>query len=270
VLIGLSGHAGATQTQLRYIGCGEADSTDPDRRNCLETGLENNAQFPAYVELTNANTFTVGPSSATSGTLYLSLMAKLSVGFGSFRSLNPVPADQFVSLGVVELIPAAGPPSPPTLTFSLIGSIFGGSPFQRTLTEPDLGTDTLLGTTKAILGGDPDNDNFGSDWDICPFISNPNQRDDGGVESPLNLEGADSDGIGNRCQCAAVDNDGIVRADDASAILDIIVGEPGSGTEGLCSVEGGPGCDVVDWVITERQRFGVGPNFVQDCVFANP
>ena len=108
---------------------------------------------------------------------------------------------------------------------------------------------------------DTDGDGIPDETDNCPFVSNPDQEDDGGIDS------SSPDGIGNACQCGDVDGDGSVTGTDGTVIRRCSQGlSPcaGGGPELLaepenCDVNGDGSCDGTDGTIVKRNVMGLTP-----------
>ncbi len=108
---------------------------------------------------------------------------------------------------------------------------------------------------------DTDGDGIPDETDNCPFAPNPDQEDDGGIDSSI------PDGIGNACQCGDVDGDGSVTGTDGTVIRRCSQGlSPcaGGGPEllaepGNCDVNGDGSCNVTDGTIVKRNVMGLTP-----------
>ncbi len=269
---------------LEMLGC-DIPATDPcvtalPRFNCSGSGTVPLEQLPPNVDFGSPNTFVLGPAApgadlsglpgVTPNTLYISLEGKMNVGFGTTRSLNPGALE--TSLGTVEFDPSSSQQGmvAPSLVFSGLDTLFAGDrtasctvdpdfePFQVTDTdfEDDFGVDQALGIQTFVFGQDPDGDNWASDFDDCPFTSDPGQADNGGTESPSNVDGADANGIGDVCECGDVTaSDGRVRIADGDVVLDILTEQTPAGTnEQLCSTTADPGCGPEDWGALKRSQ----------------
>jgi para-nitrobenzyl esterase len=114
-----------------------------------------------------------------------------------------------------------------------------------------------------------DFDSFTNDSDNCPFATNSDQADAGSV-------GTDpSDGIGDRCQCGDVTDNGIVDAADVSLLRSRLAGGPPLSIHGVskCNVESSSAaCDIVDVAVMRRRLAtpALGPGISQVCAAANP
>ncbi len=117
---------------------------------------------------------------------------------------------------------------------------------------------------------DADADGVPDSSDNCPYASNVNQQDTGGIESST------PDGIGNACQCGDVSGNGIVTNSDVGLIkrhgllypaLDAAFLDGGN-----CDVTGNGRCNGQDANATARKILGLEPNprFGQVCHNANP
>ena len=125
------------------------------------------------------------------------------------------------------------------------------------------------------LGGfptlDPDADAVAAYRDNCPFAFNPLQADGGGVMT------TSPDGIGDACQCADVNDDGVVDGADVDAYRDELADPIGLGLTpagvAKCSVIDSPGpCEVLDVVVLERalEPTPLAPGVDQVCAAATP
>ena len=112
-----------------------------------------------------------------------------------------------------------------------------------------------------VCAEDGDGDGILDDVDNCPFVANPGQEDDGG------LNRVDPDGIGNTCQCGDVDGDGRVTSTDGMAISACAQGlSPcaGGGPEllpepGNCDANGDGLCNGTDGTLVARNVVGLTP-----------
>ena len=104
--------------------------------------------------------------------------------------------------------------------------------------------------------------------DNCPEVGNPFQEDTGGFDTSV------PDGIGDRCQCGDVSNDGEVRALDGDRLQNHLAGlSPGIDSVGLskCTVYGPPGpCDVLSVAVLRRALAGEAPAVAPQCAAAQP
>jgi para-nitrobenzyl esterase len=114
-----------------------------------------------------------------------------------------------------------------------------------------------------------DFDSFTNDRDNCPFATNSDQADAGAI-------GTDpSDGIGDRCQCGDVTDNGIVDAADVALLRSNLAGSAALSIHGVskCRVESGSAaCDIVDVAVMRRRLAtpALGPGISQVCAAANP
>ncbi len=113
--------------------------------------------------------------------------------------------------------------------------------------------------------GDSDADQVSDEFDLCPFIQNPPNEDAGGVGA-----GSGADGIGDRCQCFEVTDDGIVDPNDAAALARYLVdpnSDPlSSGALARCRVgEALDSCDIETYARVSRAVIGLLPSLVQNC-----
>jgi hypothetical protein len=103
--------------------------------------------------------------------------------------------------------------------------------------------------------------------DVCPFVSDPDQRDTGGIATST------PDGIGNACQCGDVTGNGIVNGQDAIAIKRYALGLPSPTflVPGNCDVTGNGACNGQDANAVKRIALGQSsPGFGQHCPNADP
>jgi hypothetical protein len=103
--------------------------------------------------------------------------------------------------------------------------------------------------------------------DVCPFASDPDQRDTGGIAT------ATPDGIGNACQCGDVTGNGVVNGQDAQAIKRYAIGLPSPTfvVPGNCDVNGNGVCNGQDANAVQRIALGLpSPTFGQHCPNADP
>jgi para-nitrobenzyl esterase len=114
-----------------------------------------------------------------------------------------------------------------------------------------------------------DYDSFTNDRDNCPFATNSDQADSGAI-------GTDpADGIGDRCQCGDVSDNGIVDGTDVTLLRQALASKTPLTTRGLskCLVEGTTGaCDIVNVAVLRRRLAtpALAPGVSQSCVAANP
>ena len=125
-------------------------------------------------------------------------------------------------------------------------------------------------------GPDTDGDGSRDMCDVCPFVSDPNQTDSGGVGT------SQEDGIGDACQCGDVTGDGVVDEEDWSGIRGGLAGFPYAVIHAdHCSVSGAidaglltsgmrRDCDEADAARIARALLGYGPSLGQSCAAAAP
>jgi len=111
---------------------------------------------------------------------------------------------------------------------------------------------------------DADLDGLTNDLDNCPFVANPDQLDQGGIDTTV------PDGIGDACQCGDVTGNGIVNGQDANAIKRHGLGlepNPLFVVPGNCDVSGNGSCNGQDANAVKRAALGGQPNplFGQNC-----
>ncbi len=123
---------------------------------------------------------------------------------------------------------------------------------------------TSIGQCLALL--DADSDGVPDKFDSCAYLPTP-QPDTGAVASPTNPGGFPADGIGDGCQCGALDADGDVDAADL-AQLRLFLTDQGSVPLERCSVAGGEECDLLDAAAMVRAFAGQYPKARQTCTAA--
>ncbi|TMA26746.1 MAG: hypothetical protein E6J87_21835, partial [Deltaproteobacteria bacterium] len=110
---------------------------------------------------------------------------------------------------------------------------------------------------------DADLDGIANDLDNCPFVANPGQADNGGINTTT------PDGIGDACQCGDVSGNGIVNGQDANAIKRHGLGlepNPTFVAPGNCDVTGNGLCNGQDANAVKRAALGSPtPLFGQNC-----
>jgi hypothetical protein len=106
---------------------------------------------------------------------------------------------------------------------------------------------------------DTDGDALRDADDNCPFLQNPLQEDQGGLEVGV------GDGIGDPCQCGDLTDDGSIDAADLAAIREALGGSTQPPAPEKCSVSGNISCDVLDMVVLQREFAGLGPGVQQAC-----
>ena len=124
-----------------------------------------------------------------------------------------------------------------------------------------------LAALATTLNGDFDS--FTNDRDNCPFATNSDQADRGGVA------GGPSDGIGDACQCGDISDDGVVDSTDVAVLrAALATGGPLSPHGAAkCRVESATAaCDVVDVTVLRRRLAtpALPPGISQSCAAANP
>ncbi len=132
-----------------------------------------------------------------------------------------------------------------------------------------VGQDSLFGWGKLVVpivspGPDSDADGVQDAWDLCPFTPDPSQLD------------ANSDGIGDACQCGDLSGDGLISSADTD-LVQAWLADPTSAPAGLarCNVLGaaipaGDDCRVDDWAVLQREIGGALPGLTQGCAPALP
>jgi DNA-binding beta-propeller fold protein YncE len=125
---------------------------------------------------------------------------------------------------------------------------------------------TDLATCDSQLDGDADG--VPDAVDNCPWLSNTSQADGGRVASPANPSGSGPDGIGDPCQCAELDFDGAVDADDLARFREHLADPSVAIPAERCSVAHGSPCDLRDVATLARAFAGRSPGATQLCAAA--
>ncbi|MEX2206035.1 MAG: S8 family serine peptidase [Myxococcota bacterium] len=132
------------------------------------------------------------------------------------------------------------------------------------------GHDSTYGWGKLVTpvvppGPDGDADGVQDLFDVCPFEPDPLQLD------------ANSDGIGDACQCGDLSGDGLISSADADLLRDWLRAIPPSPSAlARCNVKGpeiplGADCRIDDWAVLERTLAGsLPPGIAQVCGPALP
>ncbi len=127
-----------------------------------------------------------------------------------------------------------------------------------------------------ILGGgfptlDVDADAIAAYRDNCPFSYNPAQTDGGGILT------ASADGIGDACQCADVDDNGVVDDLDIEAYREaladpIALGLTPAGVAKCSVIDSSGPCEVLDVAVIVRalEPTPLLPGIDQVCTAASP
>jgi len=114
---------------------------------------------------------------------------------------------------------------------------------------------------------DPDGDGV-SLGDNCPFESNSNQADLGGIGA-----GSAPDGIGDACQCGDVNGNGFVTTADATIVTRALLVPPTATMTrpDLCDVGGSSACSTADaTIITRALLLPPTATIAQSCPAARP
>ncbi|MGI9293651.1 MAG: dockerin type I repeat-containing protein, partial [Pseudomonadales bacterium] len=114
------------------------------------------------------------------------------------------------------------------------------------------------------LNDDSDSDGINDNSDNCPYVSNVEQADSGGVDT------ATPDGIGDACQCGDMNGDGLATNTDSVLIRRNLLGLVSPFNADLCDVNGDGSCSNTDSVIIKRALLGLPPGVSQVCAAANP
>lgn len=115
---------------------------------------------------------------------------------------------------------------------------------------------------------DTDHDGVTDQFDNCPFVSNANQLDTGGLGFTTT-----PDGIGNVCQCGDITGEGQANDTDASFIKRWALGLPAALflVPGNCDVNADGKCSGVDATLIRQVAAGnPNPLFGQNCANAQP
>ncbi len=135
---------------------------------------------------------------------------------------------------------------------------------------PVVGHDSTYGWGKLVVpvvppGPDADDDGLQDEFDVCPFEPDPLQLD------------ANSDGIGDACQCGDLSGDGLISSADADLLRNWLRAiAPSAPALARCNVIGaaipaGGDCRVDDWAVLERAVSGsLAPGIAQVCGPALP
>jgi len=128
-----------------------------------------------------------------------------------------------------------------------------------------------------VSDADPDGDGIQDGWDSCPHTPNPEDDDNGGLNT------SSIDGIGDTCQCGDVSDEGRITSADVEALERALLGDSGSTpvaaqkcnvygpTDSTPSANGLPAdCDLVDRVVLRRGLSGLMPGIAQVCQPAVP
>jgi cysteine-rich repeat protein len=135
-------------------------------------------------------------------------------------------------------------------------------------TDTDTCDDCALGPADpANDGTDSDADGFCDLGDNCAWTAN-DQLDSGSYGA----NGAD--GIGDACQCGAIELDGHLGSGDIARLREGLADPAGSGLTSqeadLCSVWADTGCDLADLVVMRRAMQELTPGLSQTCASATP
>jgi hypothetical protein len=117
---------------------------------------------------------------------------------------------------------------------------------------------------------DADADGAGDACDNCLARANPDQRDFGGVGA-----GTTHDGVGDRCQCGDLSEDGTVEALDPAALRTFLADPAGAPLSAValekCRVNAGSAaCDVLQLTVLRRALAepALGPGVAALCTAA--
>jgi len=181
----------------------------------------------------------------------------------------------FAKNGTPIATPAWGPFDPGTGNPAANGSAFvwnldAGNNLTNQFTPASTLRDGRCAQLAALSGTlNGDFDSFTNDVDNCPFATNSDQADSGGVA------GGGPDGIGNACQCGDTSDDGAVDAGDVTVLRRALASIAPLTKHGAakCRVESSTAaCDIVDLAVLRRRLAtpALGPGITQSCAAANP
>jgi len=163
-----------------------------------------------------------------------------------------------------------GPAGPASAGSALVWNLNAANALTNTFTPSGSLRDGRCAQLVALadtLNGDFDS--FTNDRDNCPFATNSDQADSGGVA------GGPSDGVGDKCQCGDTSNDGAVDATDVTVLRNALAGAAPLSQDGAkkCRVESSSAaCDIVDVAVLRRrlETPPLPPGISQSCAAANP
>lgn len=189
-----------------------------------------------------------------------------------------------LSLGIACTEPVTSPGVLAIVHFSPIGNASTALTFTECLVDevactgqngtfsvacPSTPTPTQTATpTPTPLCTDSDSDGLCNAADNCPYTSNPDQLDRGGIGT-----GSPADGIGDVCQCGDVSGDGRVLTGDSTIILRSLLNPPTATQTNpqLCDVGGSTGCFTADATIILRRLLNPPTaTILQNCPPAIP
>lgn len=119
---------------------------------------------------------------------------------------------------------------------------------------------TIVPEVVAIL--DIDNDGVADSLDNCPSTPNPDQSDNGGLNSTI------ADGIGDACQCGDINGDGTITNTDSILIKRFILSLPSPFRADFCDINGDAQCTNTDAILIQRAILNLPPGIQQTCTAA--
>lgn len=157
-----------------------------------------------------------------------------------------------------------------TLTLRSTGNgnanIIGHDYINSAVATVSVPTGTLASTTVCDPTANSDGEGLNDCDDNCPFVSNLDQKDSGGIGF------ASPDGIGDACQCGDVTGDGKVNSFDSTMITRnaLSLAAPLFKKPDNCDVTGDGLCNSFDATIIKRAAVGLPPGVQQVCPNAIP
>ncbi len=162
-------------------------------------------------------------------------------------TITPTPTD--TATATPTDTPTATPSETPTITPTPTDTATATPTDTPTATPTE--TPTITPTPTDTPGcADADGDSICDEDDNCPYASNPDQADRGGIGT-----NSPADGIGDACQCGDVNGDGRVLTGDSTIILRSLLNPPTAtrAKPELCDVGGSAGCFTADATIILRR-----------------
>ncbi|MHC4236307.1 MAG: hypothetical protein ACYSUQ_14415, partial [Planctomycetota bacterium] len=116
---------------------------------------------------------------------------------------------------------------------------------------------------------DGDDDSAIDACDNCPFVSNPGQQDDGGLNTTI------PDGKGNACQCGDVDDNGMVNEFDVDRFRAFLANPNGlpltpEETAKCGVIAASSECDILNVTVLRRGIAWLSPGIADACDAASP
>jgi hypothetical protein len=255
VAFGLVGPADVSVNEMHWVGCDTAPDGD------LKRLCQAHSTLGPYVD--PAGSFTMGPdpnppAPRSSDTLYVVLKGNLEVS--GFPALN-VPGPQQVELGMVEFS-SADHPAPDWLA----GPVIGVPEVSEEFLNTDLGSVPIAEVSQRSVGNpgaDFDADGRQDDGDNCQYTPNPDQENNGALDTDV------PDEYGDACQCGESDGTGAIYVQDPNRLQEVLAGlvtDPQA--QARCSVAEGPDCNILDVVVIRRALVGQTPEIAAVCTAA--